>query len=117
MVKTRRGATTFGCLFMALLGIAAVYFGMKVGQVYWVNAQYEDTMKQHIRFAETLTDRQIYDRIIAKADSLGLPEEAKEVSVERTGRHLSISADYIVMVELPLHNRSFHFSPHAEFDY
>ena len=113
MVRARRGASTFGCLFTALLLIAAGYFGLKIGAVYWDAAQYEDTMNQTVRFA----DRQIYDRVVAKADSLGLPEEAKEVSVERVGRHVTVSADYIVMVELPLHNRSFHFSPRAERDY
>ena len=117
MVKARRGATTFGCLLTALLLVSAVYFGFKVGDVYWEYYQYKDTMRQHTRFAETLTDRQIYDRIVAKADSLGLPEEAKEVSVERVGRHISVSADYVVLVELPLHNRSFHFTPHVEYDY
>jgi hypothetical protein len=117
MVKTRRGASTFGCLFMTLLGVAAIYFGFKVGQVYWTGYDYEDTMKQSARFAETLTDKQIRDRIVARADSLGLPEEAKDVTVERVGRHISVSADYMVMVELPLHNRSFHFSPHVEYDY
>jgi hypothetical protein len=117
MVKTRRGATTFGCLFMGLLGVAAVYFGFKIGQVYWVNYDFQDTMKQNVRFAETLTDKQIHDRLVAKADSLGLPDEAKEITVERTGRHLAISADYMVQVQLPLQSRSFHFSPHAEFDY
>jgi hypothetical protein len=74
-------------------------------------------MKQQLRFAETLTDRQIYDRIVARADSLGLPEEAKDITLERKGRHISVSADYTVMVELPLHNRSFHFSPFVEYDY
>jgi hypothetical protein len=113
----RRGASTFGCLFMVLLGVATVYFGLKVGQVYWNNYSYEDTMKEQARFGETLTDKQLYDRVVARADSLGLPDEAKDVTVERTGRHISISADYVVMVELPLHNRSFHFSPHADYDY
>jgi hypothetical protein len=116
MVRPRRGAT-LGCLLTVLLLIAAGYFGLKVGQVYWEHAQYEDTMKQHIRFAETLTDRQIYDRIVAKADSLGLPDDAKEISLERTGRHIAVSADYVVLVELPLHVRTFHFTPRAEFDY
>lgn len=117
MVTNRRGATTFGCLFSALLFLAAGYFGLKVGAVYWDFYQYENTMQQYARFAETMTDRQIYDRIVAKADTLGLPEDAKEVSVERVGRHISLGADYIVMVELPLHNRSFHFSPRAEYDF
>jgi hypothetical protein len=117
MVNRRRGASTFGCLFMVLLGVATVYFGLKVGQVYWNNYSYEDTMKEQARFGETLTDKQLHDRVVARADSLGLPDEAKDVTVERTGRHISISADYVVMVELPLHNRSFHFSPHADYDY
>ena len=64
MVKPRRGASTFGCLFIVLLGVAAVYFGLKIGQVYWNNYSYEDAMKQQLRFAETLTDKQIYDRIV-----------------------------------------------------
>ena len=117
MVRTRRGASTFGCLFMLLLGVAAIYFGLKIGQVYWNSYSYEDTMRQQIRFAETLTDKQIRDRIVAQADSLGLPEEAKDVTVERKGRHITVSADYMVLVELPLHNRSFHFSPLVEYDY
>ena len=117
MVSNRRGATTLGCLFTVLVLVAGGYFGLKIGNVYWNFYQYEDTMKQHIRFAETLTDRQLYDRVVAKADSLGLPEEAKEVSVERVGRHIEISADYVVMVELPLHVRTFHFTPRAEHDY
>jgi hypothetical protein len=117
VVKTRRGASTFGCLLSLLLLVAVGYFGLKVGQVYWDSLQYEDTMKQTARFAETFTDKQIHDRIVAKADSLGLPEDAKDVTVERTGRHIAVSADYVVLVELPLHNRSFHFTPHVEFDY
>src|SRR6185436_8910411 len=102
MVKTRRGATTFGCLLMGVLAVGAIYFGMKIGKVYWTNLDFQDTMKQNIRFAETLTDKQIRDRLVARADSLGLPEEAKDVTVERTGRHISVSADYMVTVELPL---------------
>ena len=117
MVNRRRGASTFGCLFMVLLGVATVYFGLKVGQVYWNNYSYEDTMKEQARFGKTLTDKQLHDRVVARADSLGLPDEAKDVTVERTGRHISISADYVVMVELPLHNRSIHFSPLVEYDY
>ena len=117
MVTSRRGATTLGCLFTVLLLVAGGYFGLKIANVYWNFYQYEDTMKQHVRFAETVTDRQLFDRVVAKADSLGLPEEAKDVTVERVGRHISISADYVVMVELPLHVRTFHFTPRAEHDY
>jgi hypothetical protein len=117
MVKNRRGASTFGCLFMALILIAGLYFGVKIGQVYWNYYQFEDTMKLTVRFAETLPDTAIMHRIVAKADSLGLPEDASDVTLERIGRHISVSADYIELVELPLHNRTFHFTPRAEHDY
>ena len=117
MVKTRRGATTFGCLLTTLFMVAIGYFGLKVGKVYWDASAYEDVIRASVRLADTQTDQQLYDRIVAKADSLGLPDEAKEISVERKGRHLEISADYMVMVELPLHNRSFHFSPSTAFDW
>ena len=117
MVKNRRGVSKFGCLFSTLLLAAVIYFGLKIGKVYWDAYDYESEIKANARGAEILTDKQIRDRIIVKADSLGLPDEAKEITVERTGRHIVVSADYIVMVELPLHNRSFHFSPRFEYDY
>ncbi|HET9426592.1 MAG TPA: hypothetical protein VFO55_14595 [Gemmatimonadaceae bacterium] len=117
MVRNRRGAASFGCLFTAVVLVAGAYFGARIGQVYYNFYQYEDTMKQHIRFAETVTDSQLVKRLVAKADSLGLPEEASDVSVERVGRHITISADYVEVVKLPLRNRSFHFTPKAEHDY
>jgi hypothetical protein len=117
MVKSRRGATTFGCLFTALLIAAGGYFGLKVGQVYWNYQQYQDTMSAQAHNAVLLTNDQIIKRLVAKADSLGLPEDAADVSVVRQGRHITIEADYIELVELPLHVRSFHFTPRAEYDY
>lgn len=117
MVKARRGVSTFGCLFTVLVLVAAGYFGLKIGNVFWKSYEFEDTMKQQARFAEMFTDDQMMKRIVAKADSLGLPEEAQDVTVERQGRHISISADYVEMVELPLHVRRFHFTPKAEYDY
>lgn len=117
MVKTRRGASKFGCLVFLALGLAAVYFGFRIGQVYWNNYSFQDEMKQQVRFAETLTDKQIHDRLAARADSLGLPEEARDVTVVRKGRHISVSADYTVVVDLLLQKRSIHFSPFVEYDY
>ena len=117
MVKNRRGVTKFGCLLGTLLLVATIYFGLKIGKVYWDASDYESEMKANAQGAELLTDKQIHDRIVAKADSLGLPDEAKEITVERVGRHITVSADYVVLVELPLHTRSIHFSPRYEYDY
>jgi hypothetical protein len=117
MVKSRRGASKLGCLLSLAVAVAVVYFGFRIGQVYWNNYSFQDEMRQQVRFAETLTDKQIHDRLVARADSLGLPEEAKDVSVVRKGRHISVSADYTVTVDLRLTKRSIHFSPLVEYDY
>ena len=49
-----------------------------------------------------------------RADSLGLPEAAGEVSVQRDGRHIEIESEYYVHIELPLMVREVRFNPHAE---
>ena len=117
MVKIRRGASSLGCLVTLLVVVAVGYFSFKIGEVYWRFYDYQDTMVQQARFAEHFTNVQIKKRLVAKADSLGLPADASEVSVERTGRHISIGVDYVELVELPLHVRTFKFSPRAEYDY
>jgi hypothetical protein len=48
---------------------------------------------------------------------LNLPPEAADVTVQRTGRHISVMADYVEKVQLPGRVRSFHFTPTAEYDY
>ena len=114
---TRRGATTLGCLFTALVLGAGGYFGSRVAKVYWNHFSYKEAMGQYARMADVLTDAQITARLVAKADSLHLPDEAADVTVLRTGRHIVIQADYIQKVELPLHIRQFHFTPKAEHDF
>lgn len=116
-LRARRGMGSIGCLLMLLLVAASGYFGLKVGEVYWRFYSYEDAMKQQARFAGQNTDAQIVARLVARADSLGLPGEAQDVTVERTGRRIVISATYTELVELPLHVRKFSFSPRAEHDY
>ena len=116
MVK-RAGATTLGCLFTMIVLVGGVYYGKKVGQVYWNYSVYKNAIVQHTRLAETLTDAQIRARLAAKSDSLNLPDEAEDVTVVRTGRHISIAADYSETVDLPLQKRTFHFTPKAEYDY
>ena len=49
--------------------------------------------------------------------SLGLPPEASLVTVDRTNHHISIGADYVETVELPLHVGHINFSPRAEYHY
>ena len=82
MVINRRGASKIGCLFSTLVLAAVAYYGLKIGQVYYNASSYENVMKASVRVAEVSTDKQIQDKILAEADTLGLPDEAKETEFE-----------------------------------
>lgn len=114
VTRSRRGAGTLGCLFTLLIVVAVAYFGVNVGRVYWRFYQYQDDMRQAVRFASTLTNDRIVARLRASADSLGLPEAAWKISIRRSPNFITVESDYYETVELPLFVREIHFNPHAE---
>lgn len=113
MVKSRRGASKIGCLFMALLLVFILYFGAGIGEVFWKYYQYQDRMKQEARFAAHRSDAVIVRRVAAFADSLGLPEGARNVRVRRGNRLIYIWAEYYEHLELPGFVKEWRFNPQA----
>lgn len=111
MVRPRRGAWKLGCLFTLLVCVTVAYFGVNVGEVYYRSYRYRDAMRQEGRFARQNADDVIKRRLRSLADSLGLPEDAGRVAVRRSANRISISAEYDVVVELPLFVRTLHFAP------
>ena len=114
MVRSRPGSSSLGCLFALLLLSAAGYFAVNIGEVYFRFYQYQDAMRQEVRFASHNSDQVILRHLQAQADSLGLPEAAGEVTLQRDGRHIEIESEYYVHIELPLYVREVRFNPHAE---
>jgi len=114
LVTRRRGASTLGCLFTLLITAAIVYFGVNVGRVYWRFYEYQDDMRQEVRFASQHTDDQIVTALRASADSLELPEAAGKISIRRSNQLIAIEADYYENVELPMRVKELHLHPHAE---
>ena len=114
MVSARRGLSSLGCLVMLLLFAAAMYFGVGIFEHYFRFFKYQDAMRQEVRFAAHNTDAQIARRLREQADSLGLPEAAGVVSLQRDGRHIEIESEYYVHLELPLFVREVRFNPQAE---
>jgi hypothetical protein len=96
-----------------LILAAALYFGVNVGEAYWRFYEYQDAMRQEVRFAKQISDDRIKLHLAAYADSLGLPEEATDITVNRTGSDISVSAEYSERVELPLLARQIRFNPRA----
>jgi hypothetical protein len=114
MVNSRRGLSSLGCLVMLLLFAAVVYFAINIGEHYFRFYQYQDSMRQEVKFAAHNSDALILRHLRERADSLGLPEAAGEVSLQRDGRHIELESEYYVHIELPLIVREVRFNPHAE---
>lgn len=112
----RRGNSTRGCLFSLLLFVAALYYGVHIGEPFYRYYQYRDAMRSAARFAPTLSDDVLVRRILAKAQELDLPPAAHRVSIRRLEqpRRVIISAEYEERVELPFFHRTLVFRPRAE---
>ncbi len=114
VMGTRWGRSTLGCLTMLLILVAVAYFGVNVGQAYLDYYALRDSMQQQARFGARLTDEQIRRALVAKVDSLGLPEDAAEFGVRREPGRIVIWTEYVQSVELPLFVREFTFAPTVE---
>lgn len=110
----RRGASTLGCLLVLLIVATVAYFGINVGQVYWRYYEYQDDMKQEARFAGANTNDKILTRLRARADSLGLPEDARGIGIRRGEHNIAIEAEYYERLEFPMYSKDILFHPHAE---
>lgn len=113
MVRPRRGRTQLGCLFSVLVVAAIGYFGVTVGSVLWDYYQYLDRMKQEVRFAASRSDAVIKRRISAFADSIGLPEAARNVHVKRSSKMIVIWSEYYHNIEFPGFVKEIRFNPQA----
>lgn len=113
-MSARSGRSTLGCLFVLLLLSAGAYFGVSVGEVYLRYYRFQDAFKQQVRFARQTSDAVMLARLRALADSLDLPDEARQIRIRRRPKAISIGAEYVERVELPLVVREFRFTPRAE---
>jgi hypothetical protein len=114
LVTTRRGASSLGCLVTLLVVAAVLYFGTNVGEAYWRYYQFQDDMRQEVRFAAHTQNEVILSRLRASADSLGLPDDARLIALRRSEKAISVESEYDERIELPGFARNVHFHAHAE---
>jgi len=115
-IRSRRGGSTSGCLVSLVIFVAAVYYGIHFGEPWLRYYQLLDEMRVSARLAPTLSDGVIQRRLEAKADDLGLPEEAHKFQISRSGkpRKITITTTYTETVVVPLFSHTFTFTPTAE---
>ena len=112
MVK-RAGRSSLGCLLALLIVAAGLYVGVNVGEAYWRFYEFQDAMRQEVRFAKQIPDDRIKLHLAAFADSLGLPEQATDITVDRTSSSIAVSAEYSERLVFPFVVRVIRFAPRA----
>jgi hypothetical protein len=112
-VVSRQGRSSLGCLLILLIVAAALYVGVNIGEAYWRFYEFRDAMRQEVRFAKQIPDDRIKLHLAALADSLGLPQEASDITVDRTSANITVSAEYTERLEFPFFVRVIRFTPRA----
>ena len=116
VTRSRRGASSSGCLLSLLLLVAALYYGVNVGEVFFRYYRLLDEMQTETRLSAGLDDGTIRRRIQAAIDEIGIPDSAgRQLQVRRTDspRQIVIETHYSEWVSLPFFNHSFSFHPRA----
>ena len=116
MMRSRRGTSSRGCLVSLLVVAVVLYYGVNIGEVWYRFYQMQEEMTSQARMAPGISNGVIRRRLQAKAEALGLPPEAREFSIIRSGqaRHITIESHYSESVDLPFFNHTFELNPRAE---
>jgi len=110
--RSRRGSSTLGCLFSLVLFLAALYYGVHIGQVYLRFYRLQDAMRFQVQMAPNSDDGVITRRLEATADSI-LGQQPR-FRIGRTRRRITIQTEYSDRVDLPFFQHVFLFRPRAE---
>ncbi len=115
VITSRRGASSFGCLLSLLIFVAALYYAVNIGEVFFRYYRLLDEMETEAHLAAGLDDGTIRRRIQAAVEEIGLPDSAgnRQLQVYRSSspREIVIETRYSETVSLPFFNHSFSFHP------
>jgi hypothetical protein len=95
-----------------VLFLAALYYGVHIGQVYLRFYRLQDAMRFQAHMAPNLDNGTIGRRLVATADSI-LGQQPR-FRIDRTGKRITIQTEYSDRVELPFFKHTFLFRPRAE---
>src|SRR5437879_9355514 len=115
VITSRRGASSSGCLLSLLIFVAALYYAVNIGEVFFRYYRLLDEMQTEAHLAAGLDDGTIRRRIQAAIEEIGLPDSAgyRQLQVSRSAspREIVTETRYSETVSLPLFNHSFSFHP------
>ena len=114
--RSRRGASSTGCLISLLLFVAVLYYGVNIGELWFRYYRFLDEVQTQARLAAALDDGTIRRRLEASAQEIGLPDSVvTKLTIRRSysPREIRIESWYSEDVHLPLFNHTFKFNPKA----
>lgn len=114
--RGRLGASKLGCLLSLALFAGAIIYGGQIGRIYWRYYELVDDMQESARFARNQSDDVIMRNLLARVDSLGLPEQARHIQIRREGPPYTIRiwTQYQEPLRLPGRTIYIPFRPKAE---
>lgn len=117
VIRSRRGASSSGCLLSLLIFVAVLYYGVHIGEVYFRYYRLLDELQTQTRLAPGLDDGTIQRRIQTAIEEIGIPDSAgtRQLRIRRTAspREIVIETYYSEFLSLPLFNHTFSFHPRA----
>jgi hypothetical protein len=116
MVSDRRGNSNLGCLLTLLVFVAALYYGVHIGEVYLRYYRLLDAMKFQASIAPSVRDDGVINRrLMATADSLlGFAPPFSIVRAGQPAPRIVIETEYRDSIDLPFFKRAFPLHPRAE---
>jgi predicted membrane protein len=105
---------SFRGLLSVVLVVAAIYVMWQVIPPYFHNYQFQDSIDETARFSgidSHITEEDIRQKVLKLAQEYEIPLTAEQINVTRNGSEITISADYIVHVNLPVKPVDLDFHP------
>ena len=99
-------------LIIMIVG-SAVYVGSKVAPVYYTYYQFQSDLEQAamVESYTTRSEADIQQSIATRGRDYGIPLRLEQIRVRRAGTELSISAEYTIHLDLPIHPIDLRFTP------
>jgi hypothetical protein len=111
--KSRRGASTLGCLFFLVVIGSAGYVGLKVGTAYWDYFDVRQKIRETLNWAvagQAKSDGEIFQKVVANVRQAGLELKPRDVKITHSGENLTISATWTSEIEFPGYTLPLNFS-------
>ena len=108
---------TLKSLFGLLVVVVFFYCAWKLIPPYFNEYQFEDAIGQIARYSaynQQKSEQDIRDEVARKAVEFEIPLTSEQIKVVRNGAELSISADYMIHVDLPGYPLDLQFHPSSK---